>query len=41
VRVGNEKWRARAEENIKEGEEIVVTGVSGVALIVEKTEGGN
>jgi membrane protein implicated in regulation of membrane protease activity len=40
VRVGNEKWRARAEEDIKEGEEVVVTGVSGVALIVEKTEGG-
>ena len=41
VRVGNERWRARAEEDIKEGQEIVVTGVSGVTLIVEKTKGGN
>ncbi len=36
VRVGNERWKARAEEDIKEGDEIVVTGVSGVTLIVEK-----
>ncbi|NVM27118.1 MAG: NfeD family protein [Desulfobacterales bacterium] len=41
VRVGNVRWRARAEEDIKEGDEIVVTGVSGSTLIVEKTEGGN
>ena len=41
VKVGNEQWRARAEEDIKEGEEIVVTSVSGVTLIVEKTKGGN
>ncbi len=41
VKVGNEQWRARAEEDIKEGEEIVVTGISGVTLIVKKTEGGN
>ena len=41
VRVGNEQWRGRAEEDIKEGEEIVVTSVSGVTLIVEKTKGGN
>jgi len=41
VRVGNEQWRGRAEEDIKEGEEIVVAGVSGVTLIVEKTKGGN
>ncbi len=41
VRVGNERWRARAEEDIKEGEEIVVTSVSGATLIVNKTEGGN
>ena len=40
VKVGNEQWRARAEEDIKEGDEIVVTGVSGVTLIVEETEGG-
>lgn len=41
VRVGNEQWRARADEDIEQGEEITVTSVSGVTLIVEKTEGGN
>ena len=41
VKVGNEQWRARAEEDIKGGDEIIVTGVSGVTLIVEKTKGGN
>jgi len=41
VKVGNERWRARAEEDIKEGDEIVVTSVSGATLIVEKTKGGN
>lgn len=41
VKVGAEQWRARAEENIKEGEEIVVAGISGVTLIVEKSKGGN
>jgi len=41
VKVGNEQWRARAEEDIKEGEEIVVKEVSGVTLIVEKTKGGD
>ncbi len=41
VKVGNEQWRARAEEDIKKGEEIVVTSVSGVTLIVKKTKGGD
>ena len=41
VKIGYEQWRARAEEDIKEGDEIVVTGVSGATLIVKKTEGGN
>ncbi len=41
VKVGNEQWRARAEEGIKEGDEIAVISVSGVTLIVEKTEGGD
>ncbi len=41
VRVGNERWRARAEEDIGEGDEIVVTSVVGATLIVEKSEGGN
>ena len=41
VRVGSEWWRARAEEDLKEGDEIVVTGISGSTLIVEKNKGGN
>ncbi len=41
VRVGSERWRARAEEDIKEGDEIVVTGISGSTLIAEKNKGGN
>ncbi|RLC68712.1 MAG: hypothetical protein DRH97_02245 [Chloroflexi bacterium] len=40
VKVGNEDWKARATEAIEEGIEIVVTGVSGATLIVEKTKGG-
>lgn len=41
VKVGNEQWRARAEEDIKQGEGIVVTSVSGTTLIVEKNKGGS
>jgi len=41
VKVGYEEWRARAEEDIKEGEEITVTGISGATLVVKKIEGGN
>ncbi|MFC2025486.1 NfeD family protein [Chloroflexota bacterium] len=41
VKVGNEQWRARAGEDIKKGDEIVVTTVSGVTLIVEKFKGGS
>ncbi len=41
VKVGNEQWRARAEEDIEKGDEIVVTAVSGVTLIVEKIKGGD
>ncbi|MFA5315928.1 MAG: NfeD family protein [Dehalococcoidales bacterium] len=40
VKVGNEQWRARAKVEIKEGEEIVVAGISGVTLLVEKPKGG-
>ena len=40
VKVGNEQWRARAEEDIEKGGEIVVISVSGVTLIVEKIQGG-
>jgi membrane protein implicated in regulation of membrane protease activity len=39
VKVGNEEWRARSEVEIKAGEEIVVTGVSGVTLNVKPREG--
>ena len=41
VKVGNEQWRARAEEDIKQGDEVVVTSVSGATLVVEKTKGGS
>ena len=41
VKVGNENWRAKAEEDISEGNEIVVTGVVGATLTVKKYEGGN
>ncbi|MFC1948228.1 NfeD family protein [Chloroflexota bacterium] len=41
VKVGNERWRAKAEEDITEGNEIVVTGITGTTLKVEKYEGGN
>lgn len=41
VKVRNERWRARAEEDIQEGAEIVVKSVSGTTLTVEKNEGGN
>lgn len=39
IKVGNEEWRARAEEDIEEGEEVVVAGVTGATLIVKKTGG--
>ena len=39
VKVGNEDWKARAAEDIEKDEEIVVTGVSGVTLVVEKPKG--
>ncbi len=41
VKIGYEQWRGRAEEDIKQGDEIVVTGISGATLIVEKIKGGN
>jgi membrane protein implicated in regulation of membrane protease activity len=40
VKVGMEEWRTRAEEEIKQGEEVTVTGISGVTLDVEKIKGG-
>lgn len=40
VKVGNENWRAKANEAIPEGTEIEVTGVTGATLTVKKYEGG-
>jgi membrane protein implicated in regulation of membrane protease activity len=40
VKVDNEEWRARAEESIEKGEDIVVTAISGITLSVEKIKGG-
>ncbi|MFC2010296.1 NfeD family protein [Chloroflexota bacterium] len=40
VKVGNEEWKARAEEDIGEGDIIIVKSLSGVTLIVEKDKGG-
>lgn len=41
IKVGNEQWRARAEEDIKERDEIVVINISGATLIVKKAKGGD
>jgi membrane protein implicated in regulation of membrane protease activity len=40
VKVGHEEWRATATENIAKDEEIIVTGISGVTLQIEKFKGG-
>ena len=40
VKLGYEEWRARAEEDIAEGEEVEVVSISGVTLTVKKIEGG-
>jgi membrane protein implicated in regulation of membrane protease activity len=36
VKVGKEEWRARSDENIDVGEEIIVKSISGVTLSVYK-----
>ena len=41
VKIGNEQWRARSAEDVRKGDEIIVTSISGVTLIVEKIKGGN
>ena len=41
VKVGNERWQARAEGEIKKGDEVIVTSVSGITLVVEKIKGDN
>jgi membrane protein implicated in regulation of membrane protease activity len=40
VKVGNEEWRAVADEEISEGSEIDVAEVKGVTLTVKKARGG-
>ena len=41
IKVDNQQWRARAEEEIKQGEEVVVISIKGATLIVNKIEGGD
>ena len=41
IKIDNMRWRARADENIEEGEEVVVTGVRGATLMVDKIKGGD
>jgi membrane protein implicated in regulation of membrane protease activity len=41
VKIGNEQWSARADIGVHKGEEIVVTGISGVTLLVQKANGGD
>ena len=40
AKVGNEDWKASSAEDIEQGEEVIVTGVTGATLIVEKTKRG-
>ncbi len=40
VKVGQEQWRARADEDIEEGAEVTVLGLKGVTLVVNKAKGG-
>ncbi len=41
VKVGNERWRAVADQDIKESTEVEVVDVKGVTLTVKKAEGGS
>ena len=36
VKIGNEQWKACAEEDIREGTEIVVNDIRGATITVEK-----
>ncbi|MDO8691741.1 MAG: NfeD family protein [Dehalococcoidia bacterium] len=36
VKVGHEEWRARSDEDIEEGAEVLVLGLKGVTLVVNK-----
>jgi len=41
VKVGYEEWRARADEDIAEGEHVEIVSISGITLNVKKIEGGS
>lgn len=41
VKIGMEEWRAKADVDIKKGEEITVTGIVGATLNVIRVAGGN
>jgi membrane protein implicated in regulation of membrane protease activity len=41
VKIGMEEWRAGADDEIKKGEAIEVTGIRGATLSVKKAKGGN
>ena len=41
VKVGYEEWRARADEDIAEGEHVEIVSIAGVTLTVKKIEGEN
>ena len=41
IKIDNLQWRARADEDINEGDEVVVLGVKGATLIVNKIQGGD
>ena len=41
VKVNYEEWRARATEDIEQGDEVTVTSITGVTLTVEKIKGGD
>jgi membrane-bound serine protease (ClpP class) len=38
VRLGSEEWRARADEPIAAGEEVIINAVQGITLTVSKKE---
>lgn len=41
IKVGNENWKARGDDDIPAGTEVIVRSVSGATLLVEKSERSN
>lgn len=41
IKIDNLQWRAKADEDIDKGDEVVVLGVKGATLIVNKIQGGD